>query len=168
MVVQDAELRLVAALQQWRVPFLTAPDASVVGPPMEATALIAGLIGSQSPRLHLAITAFFLVHPEEGPVLLKVLPMLRSEQGRVLKCYYMAALYLQLLWASHWRQAQKNILMDDYSYEIDGPPPITANARWGLSCVEEQLQLLMQQPYNYMASFEALARLVIQAERTDS
>lgn len=157
MSSKEKDIQAIVTLNQWGVPFLSSPFIREGISSLELTELLQQLITSQSARLKLGVTAFFLVHPEEAPIMLKALPLLKGNVQKLLKYYYMAAVYLQELWRS---QLSGTTLPDYFSQELNLPQVMILHGRLGLASLEEALQHLVQRHYNYQSAFESLARLI--------
>lgn len=159
----ETDLQAITALQQWGVPFLSAPSRACSDfHTFDLPDLLAYLIQSASPRLKLAVTAFFIVHPEEAPAALETLSLLPENSKPLFKYYYSAALYLQSLWKTQLARFGEEWLPDYFSKELGFPGPSLLQARLGLLAVEEKLQEWIHEPYHYQASFDSLIQLLQQ------
>ena len=116
------------------------------------------LIASESGRLRLGVTAFFLTHPEQAKVANETLKILDPRSAALLKFYYMAAVYLQLLWGK--ALGADSLLPDYFSQEQKLPKPNLQNSRLGLAALEEKLQASFGQPFNFLSRFDSLVRLL--------
>ncbi len=161
------DLEAVFSLNQWGVPFLSSPIPCENPKRLDPAELVLRLIQSSHPRLHLGVTAFFLVHSEKAPSVLQSLALLDQKSSLRLKYYYTAAAYLQRFWKSQLT-FNPSLLPDYFSKEQGLPVPTALNARLGLLAIEEALQKEMNEPYNYLARFEALARLLQQQGGLDA
>ena len=162
MTTQDKELLAIATLNRWDVPFLSSPFATDTNHPLELTDLLMQLIQSDSTRLKLGVTAFFLVHPEQAAVVLETLPLLKKDFHRRLQYYYTAAVYLQRLWKSQLAGFGETQLPDYFSQELGLPSPAVLHGHIGLAFLEEALQKEANETYNYRSSFDALVQILLQ------
>lgn len=151
---------MLHALQQWGVPFLSGARASEAPSPLTSCELIQSLIESDSERLKLAVTAFFLIRPERAADVHAVLPHLDQRGSTLLKYYYMAAAYLQVLWQTALMSPKQMLLPDYFSEALGLPPPTIPQSHMGLVALEEKFQEAVGWPYNYRSSFDALVRLL--------
>ena len=160
--MQAKELQAIASLNQWGVSFLWSPFTPKIEQPLKPERLIQSLIESDSARLRLGVIAFLLVHPEEAPAIHQALSLVKENKCLLLKYYYTAAVYLQTLWKSQLTQFGSDMLPNYFSKDVGLPDPIQLHGRLGLAALEEALQQLRGEAYNYTASFEAVVRLIQQ------
>lgn len=158
---------LIASLNQWRVPFLSTQTPAPVTPSLPAEDLIEGLIRSDSARLKLGVTAFFIVHSDQAPVVLTSVAHLDEKDVLFLKYYYMAALYLQRFWLRQFSHFGNGLLPDYFSKELSLPEPTRLHGRLGLHFLEAAMQRAASQPYDYYSPFQSLARLLQDAGRAE-
>lgn len=158
--MQEKELQALNTLEKWGVPFLSSPLAKEDLRLLELDDLLSVLIQSRAGRLRLAITAFFLVHPEKALVVFRTLSVLKKKPRLLLEFYYTAAVYLQELWKTQLAHFGTSRLPDYFSHKLELPEPAQFHGRLGLASLEEMLQQLVCEPYNYQASFESLIRLL--------
>jgi hypothetical protein len=150
----------INSLHQWGVPFLLQSKKDEHLPRLDSIELIKSLIEADSERLKLSVTAFFLIHPEYASDVKKVLSCVVKKSQELLKCYYTAAVYLQILWKFSFTSTNTTMLPDYFSQELGLPAPTLIESRRGLAALEEKFQKLAGHPYNYCASFESLVRLL--------
>lgn len=151
------ELQAIETLQHWGVPYLWSPQRDKSGLFLKTSEMLQQLITSTSGRLRLGVCAFFLIHPEQARAVKEALGSLEARHAELLKCYYMAAVYLQSL----WRKALGGDSLPDYfSCELKLPKPHPLNSRQGLSALEQKLQEFFGQPFNFLSRFDSLARLL--------
>lgn len=151
---------LIQALQSWGVPFLLSPPHARSGTSFSSLELVRKLILSDSERMKLAITAFYLIHPECAPDVRKVMKRVSAHHASLLQYYYMVAVYLQLLWERAVSGKANNALPDFFSTSLGLPAPTLHTCRLGLSALEEKFQQLVGLPLNYLSSFDALASIL--------
>ncbi|MBI5300209.1 MAG: hypothetical protein HY877_07975 [Deltaproteobacteria bacterium] len=163
--VKEKEIQAIAALNQWGVPYLSTPFTPTMGFSLELSDLLTRLIQSDSTRLKLGVTAFFLVHSEKASAVLDALPLLEEGQRQMLRYLYTAAVYLQRLWRRQLAHFGNGLLPDYFSQELGLPEPVLLHGRLGLGALEEALQGHIHEPYNYKASFDALIRLLLEEEK---
>lgn len=155
----EKELEALESLEQWGVHYLWSPRAKQ-GALQNPAQMIRQLIKADSARLRLGVTAFFLVRPSSASCVLAALESLTQKEGELLKCYYMASVYLLALWGSALASSKATVLPDYFSEELQLPPPTLQQSRLGLVALEEKLQKLVGHPYNYVSSFNSLVRLL--------
>lgn len=103
--------------------------------PLEPHDLIVRLIQSDSARLKLGVSVFFLVHPEKAEAVLQALPSLENKMRQLLRYYYMAAVYLQRLWKNQLSRFGDISLPDYFSKELglmSYPSGFVKKAKFGL------------------------------------
>ncbi|MBI2981408.1 MAG: hypothetical protein HYY44_03785 [Deltaproteobacteria bacterium] len=162
MTGEERDLLAIATLNQWGVFYLSAPVSLKEQKPLELINLVEHLIQSDRPRLKLAVTAFFLVHPQEARIVRQVISSLGERPSLLLKYYYTAAVFLQRLWRSQLTGSVEFVWLPDYfSRELGLPEPTLLHGRIGLLSLEEALQKSAHLPYNYRASFDSLIRLLL-------
>jgi hypothetical protein len=125
--------------------------------------MLACLIDSNSPRLNLAVTAFFLVHPEQAKQsdIFETISELSKKSQKLFKLYYTAAVYLQALWKSQLAFFGTSQMQDYFSQELKLPDPHQLHGRLGLAYLEDALQQSAPEPYHYQASFDAMIKILL-------
>lgn len=155
--------RLVAALRDLGIRFLANGDGSTEKPRAHSPAeLIAGLASDPDPRLHLALTALFLLHPGWSAFVPDIVAML-DESARVeLKARYMAAVYLQRYWRTRLEShlGKFAMLPDLYSHELGLPPASERYGKTGLLELADWHARHSSFPFNRLASYHKAADLL--------
>ena len=119
---------VVGALRDWGIAFLAGGEDTHPG--MAPPELIAALARHADPRLHVALTALFLLHPAWAASVRTVAASLEGAAETELKARYMAAVYLQNWWRTRlsFCLGDFETLPDLYSREMGLPSP---NERYG-------------------------------------
>jgi hypothetical protein len=161
-VDEAARDRLVAALRQRGVDYLAPSDAQ--GAPLDDAALIAALAAHDDPRLRQALIALFLVHPELASLVPALRPTLAEPAATELVAHYMAAVYLQSMWAirlGHY-QAPLVALPDYYSRELGLPHPDELYGRAGLYALADWHTVHRRERGNALSEYDGTFSLIIE------
>lgn len=162
--------RLVAALYANGIRFLAnGEEWAGESPALSPTALIAGVASDPDPRLHMALTALFLLHPDWSAFVPDVTATLDGSAAVEVQARYMAAVYLQRFWQTRLGLYLGDFpaLPDLYSRELGLPP---ANERYGKLGLVELAEWHARHstfPFNRLASYHKAADLLfgqLQAE----
>ncbi len=162
MLISERD-RLVAALRQHGIRFLAGGDGIPAAlariPPDE---LIVGLANDSDPRLHLALTALFLLHPEYNQHVPRVLKALNGSAATALQARYMAAVYLQRLWRTRLGFYLDDFqeLPDLFSRQLDLPFADERFGKTGLVALAEWHVRHSPYPFNRLASYYKAADLL--------
>lgn len=162
--------RLVAALNEHGIRFLAGGDGIPAAlariPPDE---LIAGLVNDSDPRLHLALTALFLLHPEYSQHVPRVFEESHGAAVTELQARYMAAVYLQRLWRTRLGFYLDDFqeLPDLFSRQLDLPFADERFGRPGLVALAEWHARRSPHPFNRLASYYKAADLLFGQLRSE-
>ncbi len=152
--------QLVAALREYGIRFLADGEARAehLAPPE----LIAALVRDADPRLHLALTDLFLLHPSWANFVSFVQPQLDEKAKRELQARYMAAVYLQRRWSTRLGFYLDAFLLlpDLFSYELGLPTPDERFGKAGLVALAQWHARASDVPCNYLASYYKSADLL--------
>lgn len=121
--------QLVAALDSLGVPFLH--GASSLETAIEPYALLTVLASSSEARLRLALIPLLLAHPEFSVHVNAALRQLSLEAATTLRCYYMAAHWLQFKHRARiaaYLGAKIHPLPDLFSAELNLPESVDPDA----------------------------------------
>jgi len=155
--------RWVAALRENGIRFLAngvqAPGESIALTP---AALIAGLVRDPDPRLHLALTSLFLLHPDWSAFVPDVEAKLEGSARCELQARYMAAVYLQRYWRTRLEShlGQFAMLPDLYSRELGLASPSQRYGKIGLLELADWHARHSSFPFNRLASYHKSANLL--------
>ncbi len=124
--------------------------------------LISGLAGESDPRLRMALTDLFLLHPDWGQAVPEIIAGLGASAAMELKARYMAAVYLQRLW---WTRLgfyieKMQTLPDWYSRELGLPSPEERHGKVGLVALAEWHNQQSGERFNRLASYNKAADLL--------
>jgi hypothetical protein len=161
-VEEAARDRLVAALRQRGVDYLAPSDAQ--GDPLDDAALIATLAAHDDPRLRQSLIALFLVHPERAPLVPALRASLPGPAATELVAHYMAAVYLQTMWAirlGHY-QAPLLPLPDYFSLELGLPRPNELYGKAGLHALADWHTAHRSEHGNPLSEYEGVFSLIIE------
>lgn len=92
--------QLLVALDRLGVEFIARGSEKAADPNISPDKLIAGLANSDDARIRLALIPFFLLHPEFSSNVKKALSNVLQDKQHYLKCYYLAAYFLQIKYHS--------------------------------------------------------------------
>lgn len=166
-----ARERLAAALREYGIRFLAGGDeARADATRLSPTALIAGLASHPDPRLHLALTALFLLHPDWAAYVVGVVATLDDAAAVELKARYMAAVYLQRLWRTRlgFYLGDFQTLPDLYSRELGLPPVDKRFGKTGLVALAEWHARHSEYPFNRLASYQKALELLVGQLRAEA
>ncbi len=155
---------LVAALEEYGIRFLMGgdgiPSALARISPDE---LIAKLAAHQDPRLRMALTALFLLHPEWASYVPEIAERLNGAALIELKARYMAAVYLQRMWRTRLRYYLGDyiLLPDLFSAELGLPLPDERYGKTGLYALADWHQRHSRYPFNRLGSYNKALELLI-------
>jgi len=154
--------RLVTALQENGICFLAGGTEGGESAGLSPTALIAGLANDSDPRLRLALTALFLLHPDWAEYVPGVVATLDEAAARELQARYMAAVYLQRLWRTRlgFYLGDFRVLPDLYSRLLGLPPADERYGKTGLVALAEWHARHSAYPFNRLASYRKAADLL--------
>jgi len=155
--------RLVAALRAKGIHFLAKGDEPVgESVALSPSALIAGLVSDPDPRLHLALTALFLLHPDWSAFVPSVAATLDGSAIIELQARYMAAVYLQRFWRTRleFSLGKHPLLPDLYSRALGLPPADERYGKTGLIELAEWHARRSSFPFNRLASYHKAADLL--------
>lgn len=129
---------------------------------MTPAALITGLASHRDPRLHLALTALFLLHPDWSACVPDLVAALAGSARAELQARYMAAVYLQRFWKTRlgFYLGQFPALPDFYSHELGLPPADVRYGKPGLIELAEWHARHSAFPFNRLASYHKAADLL--------
>jgi hypothetical protein len=163
----DERGSLVAALRAHGIRFLAGGDGESELTPPE---LSAALAKHPDPRLHLALTAVFLLHPEWAAWVPEVVRQLDAAAAVELQARYMAAVYLQRLWRTRLRYYVRDfkLLPDLYSQELGLPPSDERYGKVGLVALAEWHAQYSAYPFNRLASYYKAADLLLGQLRAEA
>lgn len=152
---------LVAALRERGIAYLAPGDAKSTEAITSDEDLILALVEANDVRLHLALVTLFIRHPQLAnciPTLIKKIP---SSQVLELQTLYMAAVYLQRLWATRLSFYLDNItlLPDLYSHQLNLPSADERFGKAGLHALAEQWTARSSHFFNRLASLNKTMEL---------
>lgn len=159
---EAARDQLVAALRQRGVDYLAPGQAQ--GAPLDDAALIAALAAHDDPRLRQALIALFLVHPELAARVPALRPSLPQPAATELVAHYMAAVYLQTMWAIRLGHYQAPVvpLPDYFSRELGLPRPNELYGKAGLHALADWHTAHRLEPGNPLSEYEGVFSLIIE------
>ncbi len=152
---------LVAALQAHGIRFLIeGEDVSVDD--IAPAEMIAELTRHPDPRLHLALTALFLAHPEYSQSVPRIAEILDEKDRLELQARYMAAVYLQRMWRTRLSFYLNDFveLPDLYSRELNLPSPNERYGKLGLIALAQWHARQSPYQFNRLASYYKSADLL--------
>ncbi len=170
MLISERD-RLAAALGEYGVRFLVGsdgiPSALAHLTPID---LIASIASNQDPRLRMALTALFLLHPDWSSHVPGIAERLNGGALIELKARYMAAVYLQRRWKTRLGYYIENPgeLPDYFSAELGLPPANERFGKPGLYALAEWHAKRSDYPYNRLASYEKALELLIGQLRAET
>ena len=150
----------MTGLAQNGIRFLAGGDAEANRlSPME---LIAGLARHPDPRLHLALTSLFLLHPEWAIHVPSIAATLDGAALVELQARYMAAVYLQRWWRTRlgFYLDDFPLLLDLYSHALGLPSPDERFGKTGLVALADWHAQHSAYPFNRLASYHKSADLL--------
>jgi hypothetical protein len=154
---------LVAALRANGIRFLAnggelADESFALEPP----ALIARLASDPDSRLHLALTALFLLHSDWSAFVPEIVATLDESARIELKARYMAAVYLQRYWQTRLEsQLGKFAMLPDlYSCELGLASASERYGKTGLLELADWHAHYSSYPFNRLASYHKSADLL--------
>ncbi len=157
----DAERgRLVAGLAESGIRFLAGGAAEAR--PLSPRELIAGLARHPDPRLHSALTALLLLHPDWSKDVPSIAEMLKGAALVELQARYMAAVYLQRMWRTRlsFYLGDFQRLPDLYSRELGLPSPEERFGKTGLVALADWHRQRSAYPFNRLAEYSKSADLL--------
>ena len=163
--------RLVAALRANGIRFLANGDEwAEESPALSPSALIAGLVGDPDPRLHMALTALLLLHPDWSAFVPGVAATLDGLAAVELRARYMAAAYLQRFWRTRLGLDLGDFpaLPDLYSRELGLPSAEERYGKTGLVELAEWHARHSRFPFNRLASYHKAADLLFGQWRAEA
>lgn len=151
---------LVAALAENGIRFLAGGNAE--SRPLSPRELIAGLARHNDPRLHAALTALLLLHPDWSGYVPSISKTLEGDALVELQVRYMAAVYLQRMWRTRLGLylGDFQMLPDLYSRELGLPSPEERFGKTGLVALADWHLQRSVHPFNRLASYEKSADLL--------
>jgi hypothetical protein len=155
--------QLVSALADEGVRFLAGGDDTVPRARIAAKDLIGAIVADPDPRLRLALTALFLLHPEYHAFVPDFASQLGGSAKIELQARYQAAVYLQRLWKTRlgYYLSDDQFLPDYFSRELGLPPPEERFGKTGLIALAELHARQSDFPYNHQASYQKSLELLI-------
>ncbi len=170
MLIRERD-RLVAALGEYGIRFLMGGDGipSALAR-ISSDELIAKLAAHQDPRLRMALTALFLLHPEWSSYVLGIAGRLNGAALIELQARYMAAVYLQRMWRtrlSYYIESPLE-LPDYFSAELGLPPVNERFGKPGLYALAAWHAQRSDYPYNRLASYRKALELLIGQLRAET
>jgi hypothetical protein len=163
MLIRERD-RLVAALGDYGIRFLVGgdgiPSALARISPDE---LIAKLADNSDPRLRMAITALFLVHPDWASYVRVIAKRLDHAALIELQARYMAAVYLQRMWKTRlgYYLGEYALLPDLFSTELGLPSPNEQFGKTGLYALADWHRRNSRHPFNRLGSYNKALELLI-------
>jgi hypothetical protein len=157
----DAERgRLVAALAESGIGFLAGGDAEARH--LSPRELITSLARHPDPRLHSALTALLLLHPDWSTYVPSISETLKGAALVELQARYMAAVYLQRMWQTRlsFYLGDFQMLPDLYSLELGLPSPEERFGKTGLVALADWHMQRSAYPFNRLASYYRSADLL--------
>lgn len=153
--------RLVAALRARGVDYLAPSDAA--GEPLDDAALIRALAEHDDPRLRQALIALFLLQPPLAPLVARLRPALPEPAATELTAHYMAAVYLQAMWATRLGHYQSPMvrLTDFFSQELGLPHPDEMDGKAGLHALADWHAAHRVEHGNPLSEYEGAFSLII-------
>ncbi|MBI4785703.1 MAG: hypothetical protein HY782_01475 [Chloroflexi bacterium] len=156
----DERDRLVAALAQNGIRFLAGGGAEANH--LSPAELIASLARHLDPRLHLALTSLFLLHPDWAIYVPSIAATLDGAALVELQARYMAAVYLQRRWRTRLGYYLDDfpLLPDLYGRALGLPSPDERFGKTGLVALADWHAQRSAYPFNRLASYHKSAELL--------
>lgn len=151
---------LIAALAENGIRFLA--GSGVKSAALDSAELMAELVSHPDPRLHSALTALFLLHPDWAGLVPGVAARLAGAPLVELQARYMAAVYLQRLWRTRLGLYLGNFetLPDLYSSMLGLPSPNERFGKSGLAALADWHTQHSVYPFNRLASYQKSIELL--------
>ena len=162
--------QLVSALADEGIRFLAGGDENEPRTRLAAEELIRAMAADPDPRLRLALTALFLLHPEYHAFVPDLALQLDGTAKIELQARYQAAVYLQQMWKTRlgYYLGDYQMLPDYFSRELGLPPPEERFGKTGLIALAEWHKLKSRYPFNRFGSYYKAADLLFGQLRAEA
>jgi len=170
MLISEKD-RLVAALYEHGIHFLVGGEGIPAAlARISSLDIIIALAADPDPRLRLALTSLFLLHPEYAQEVRRALGSLDGTARLELQARYMAAVYLQRMWRTRlgYYLSDFQLLPDLFSAELGLPKPDERFGKTGLLALAEWHSRQSPIPFNRLASYNKAADLLFGQLRAEA
>lgn len=152
---------LVAELKERGITYLAPSDAQATEVVSSDEALISALLASPDARLQLALVTLFIRHSHLAAHLPDLIKKIPPAQTLDLQTLYMAAVYLQRLWATRlsFYLDDMSLLPDLYSTQLNLPPADERFGKVGLYALAEAWTARSPYPFDRLASLNKTMEL---------